>query len=139
MRWVERPLNFRYTLKWMPREQLTVVDALAKSPAFRSKVLVLRKEVGNEARDKVNEARAASARGQQSQNAKRDLRKAKRARKRAVEEERKRAHAISKEKENEKQAERAKRADDEEKRIEDATSWETPTDDDRVTEGPEAN
>ena len=55
VRWVERLLNFRYSLKWVPREQLTVADALAKSPAFRDHVLKLREEVEKEARDRVKE------------------------------------------------------------------------------------
>ena len=105
VRWVERLLNFRYSLKWVPREQLTVADALAKSPAFRDHVLKLREEVEKEARDRVNEARAASARGQSFESAKRDLRRAERAGKRAREEEKQRAR-----KEREKEAPKKKSA-----------------------------
>ncbi len=75
-RWVDRTAYFRYKLKWVPREELMVADALAKSPAFREPVLKLREEVEMEAREQV--ARVASGRGGGMGEAKKELRRAKR-------------------------------------------------------------
>lgn len=87
-RWVERLAGFRYEHKWVPREELTVADALAKSPAFRAPVLKLREEAEKEAIEAV--ARAASARGS-TRAAKKEAKKAQADLKKAREEERQRS------------------------------------------------
>ena len=48
-RWVDLLSNFAYKLRWRPREQMIVSDALAKSTAFRAPVLALREEAAGEA------------------------------------------------------------------------------------------
>ena len=59
-RWVDTLSHFPHTLRWRPREQMVVSDALAKSPAFRAPVLALREE----ARERQRSATVASGRGE---------------------------------------------------------------------------
>jgi hypothetical protein len=62
-RWVDALSHFPHTLRWRPREQMVVSDALAKSPAFRAPVLALREEAAGEARARLQSAMVASGRG----------------------------------------------------------------------------
>jgi len=65
-RWVDTLSHFPHTLRWRPREQMVVSDALAKSPAFRAPVLALREEAAEEARERLRSATVASGRGEKA-------------------------------------------------------------------------